>query len=131
MPVRTTRFIAAIVLFSQLVFAACVPALALCQEVDGAVSIEWAAAVCCTPSSTPAPPGAGLRLVEQDDCAGCDDTLLDIQRVEDTRTDCSPPPAPSRSWISAPPPVRLVVPAQARCRAGPPPPHLRTTVLRH
>lgn len=135
MPLRTpSKLVTVLLLLSQLLFAACAPALALCREADGAVSVEWAAGECCVGgSSATTTEAAGPCLVAQDECAGCEDSLLDLQqRVETPDTDCAPPSefATFDLATTLPPAVLRIEPA-ARCRAGPLPPHLRTTVLRH
>jgi hypothetical protein len=133
MPRNPPKLVTVLVLLSQLLFAACAPGLAFCQESDGAVSVEWAAAECCTVSSATPAQGAGPRLVEQDACAGCQDSLLDfLQRVETPDTDYLPPPEfAAYDLANALPRALPRIESTARCRAGPLPPHLKTTVLRH
>lgn len=134
MPLRNhSKLVTVLVLLSQLLFAACAPGLAFCQESDGAVSVEWAAGECCADPPTSAAQGTGPRLVEQDECAGCQDSLLDLlQRVETPDTQYSPPSA-FAAYDLANVLLRAVprIESTVRCRAGPLPPHLKTTVLRH
>ena len=135
MPLRNrSKLVTVLVLLSQLLFAACAPGLAFCQESDGAVSVEWAAAECCAVSAdATTPQGAGPRLVQQDECAGCQDSLLDfLQRVENPHTDYLPPSEfAAYDLANALPRALPRIESTARCRAGPLPPHLKTTVLRH